>query len=137
MAQGDWGGYGINLGAAFYGRSLKSLGADLTRSRSATLYYRRQAGGVFGAQTPTVWTLSQSKRPSGSPTRLTSSTATSVAVNRTASWSLPTGMLDELLDGTAGGLGIYVPGSSPYIVMSGRSDYAKAFAISVSYYTAG
>lgn len=135
VRQGDWNsGYGINHGAAFYGRQLKGLGADLTRPRSIRLTYKRLAGGVFGAQAPTVWTLSQSSRPSGAPSRLTSSVGTGVAVNKTATFQLPTGMVDELLDGTAGGLGIYVGGSSPYIVLAGRSDYGSAMALSVSYY---
>lgn len=135
ISQGDWGSYGWKQGAAYYGRQLAALDADLTKSRSATLYYYRQSGGVFGAQAPTVWTLSGNRKPSGGPSRLTSAVADSVAVNRAESWKLPTGMLDELLDGTAGGLGIYVASSSPYIVLSGRQDYAKAFALAVTYYT--
>lgn len=135
MRQGDWNsGYGLNLGAAFYGRQLRSLDADTGRSRSATLYYRRTDGGVYGGQTPTIWTLSQSKRPSGAPTRLSSSAGASVAVGRAASWSVPTSMLDALLSGAAGGLGIYVGSASPYIVLDGRGDYGKAFALSVTYY---
>lgn len=136
LRQGDWNsGYGISLGAAFYGRQLKSLGADLTKARSAVLTYRRLSGGVFGAQSPTVWTLSQSSRPSGSPTRLLSSVADAVAVNRVESWTLPSNMLDQLLSGTAGGLGIYVASSSPYIVLAGRGDAAEAMTLKVNYYT--
>lgn len=135
MRQGDWNsGYGINTGAAFYGRQLRSLGADLTKPRSAVLSYYRTDGGVFGAQTPTLWTLAQSSRPSGGPTRQSSTAATAVAVGRAASFALPESMLDALLSGSSGGLGIYVGSSSPYIVLSGRSDYAKAFALAVTYY---
>jgi hypothetical protein len=135
LRQGDWNtGYGINFGAAFYGRQLSGLGADLDRPRSAVLRYSRLAGGVFGSQSPTVWTLDQNYRPSGAPTRLSSGTATAVAVNRSASWTLPTGMLDELLDGSAGGLGIYVGGSSPYIVLAGRSASSSSMSLAISYY---
>lgn len=135
VRQGDWNsGYGINQGAAFYGRQLRSLGADLDRARSGVLTYRRDDGGVFGAQAPTVWTLAQSSRPSGAPTRLASTAGAAVGVNRAVSWTLPDSMLDALLSGAAGGLGIYVGGSSPYIVLNGRSSYAKAFALTVTYY---
>lgn len=137
VRQGDWNsGYGINTGAAFYGRQLRSLNADLSRPRSAVLRYRRGTGGVFGAQTPTFWTLSQSVRPSGAPTRLSSSSGTAVAVNRSASWSVPGAFLDALLSGSAGGLGIHVSGSSPYIVLDGRSSNGQSFALTVTYYPA-
>lgn len=131
--QGDWNGaYGLSTGAAYYGRQLRGLNADLSRPRAATLSYVRQAGGVFAAQAPTFWTLAGSTRPSGAPSRLSSAAGTAVAVNRRAEWDLTAAMLDDLLSGTAGGLGVYVGSNSPYIVLSG--SHPQAFALSVRFY---
>ena len=136
VRQGDYG-YGNHVGAAFYGRQLAGLHANLSETRRAVLTYRRTTGGVFAPQSPTVWTLSESSRPAGAPTRLASAAGAAVGVysDRTASWQLPQSMTDALLSGTAGGLGIYVAGGSPYIVLLGRSEFASAFQLSVTYYT--
>lgn len=132
VRQGNYG-YGLYHGAAYYSRQLVGLGASLSHPRSAVLRYTRETGGVFAAQAPTVWTLAGFSRPAGAPTRLTSAGATAVAVGRTATWELPPGMLDELLDGTAGGLGIYIPGSSPYIVLSSRATDSASMSLVVNY----
>lgn len=135
VRQGNYG-YGLYHGAAYYGRALSGLGADLTKPRSAVLRYARETGGVFAAQSPTVYTLNGSTRPAGAPSRRAlSAAATGVAVNRSASWALPANMLDELLSGAAGGLGIYVPTSSPYIVLSGKSGNSASMSLAVTYST--
>lgn len=134
VRQGDYIGEAVYQGCAFYGAQLAGLGADLSAPRSAVLTYVRQQGGVFGAQSPTFHTLAQRTRPSGAPTRLSSGgEGTPVAVNRSASWQLPAGLLDELLDGTAGGLGVYVGSSSPYIVLSGRSGSSVSMSLKVTF----
>lgn len=137
LYQGDWGGWGINTGAAFYGNQFVGLRAKLTSPRSAVVRYSRTSGGVFGSQSPTFWTLTQRSRPSGAPTRRLSAVGDGVTTSgsdRHESWALPTAMLDELLSGQAGGLGIYVPGSNPYIVLSGPQEVATSLSITVNYY---
>lgn len=135
VRQGDWNsGYGINQGAAFYGSQLKGLGASLSHPRSAVLTYSRLPGGVFGAQTPTLHTLSQAARPAGAPTRLLSAPGAGVAVNRTATHVLSSTMLDQLHRIAAGGLGVYVGTAAPYIVLAGRSSSAVSMSLAVTYY---
>ena len=49
--QGDWGNYGNNTGAWFYGTGIRSAlkGAQVL---SAKIYLKRVRGGVFAGQVP-------------------------------------------------------------------------------------
>lgn len=137
LYQGDWGGWGINLGAAFYGSQLSGLRALAGTPRSAVLNYTRTSGGVFAAQAPTFWTLAQKTRPSGGPTRQSSAVGTAVTTagpGRRASWAVPPAMLDDLLAGTSGGLGIYVGTADPYVVLAGPAEAATSMSLTVTYY---
>lgn len=135
LFQGDYGGYGLNQGAAFYGNALKALHADTSRPYSIVVSYKRNRGGDFSGQTPRFYTLAQKTRPAGAPTRDDGPSAgTAVAVGKTAKYTLPSTMALHLLNGTDGGLGIYLATSNPYVVLAGRSDYAAAMALTVTYY---
>lgn len=133
LYQGDYGGYGLNTGAAYYGNQLVALRADLGLARSAVLRYSRQRGGDFAAQSPTFWTLSERAQDAGGPARVASAAGTAVPVGGATTWALPGAWLDALLAGTVGGLGIYVGASSPYIVLDG--DVASTMALTVTYYS--
>lgn len=135
LFQGDYGGYGLNTGAAFYGNALKALGAVTTKPYSIRVSYKRNRGGDFSAQQPRFYTLTQKVKPGGAPTKDDGpSSGTAVAVGKATSYVLPSTMALHLLNGTDGGLGIYLPGSNPYVVLAGRSDYAAAMTLTVSYY---
>lgn len=136
LFQGDYGGYGLNTGAAFYGNALKALRADTSRPYSITVSYKRNRGGDYSGQSPRFYTLTQKVRPAGAPTRDDGPSAgTAVAVGKTSSYRLPATMALHLLNGTDGGLGIFLATSNPYLVLAGRSDYAAAMALTVDYYS--
>lgn len=135
VIQGDYGGYGLNTGAAFYGNALVALHADLTRGYTIDVTYKRNSGGDYSAQSPAFYTLAQKLKPGGAPTKDDGPSAgTAVAVGKVARWRLPTTMATHLLNGTDGGLGIWRSGSTPYMKLAGRSDYAAAMTLTVSYY---
>jgi hypothetical protein len=135
LFQGDYGGYGLNTGAAFYGNALKALHADTSKPYSIVVSYKRNRGGDYSAQSPKFYTLTQKTKPAGAPTKDDGpSTGTAVAVGKTAKFELSSTMALHLLNGTDGGLGIYLPSSNPYVVLAGRSDYAAAMALTVTYY---
>lgn len=134
LHQGDYGGFGLNTGAAFYGDALTGLHADTGLPHSITVRYRRRPGGIPAAQVPAFWTLAEAARPTGAPTRLDTDDGTAVAVGALASWELPGAWATDLLDGAAGGLGIYLADDTPYMVLAGPSTYSAAFALTVNYY---
>ena len=122
LYQGDWTGRGRNTGAAFFGSKLTGLRADLSRSRSIRLRFKRLAGGVYAGVSVTWWTVSQGSRPSGAPNRLNSTgSAPSLTIGRTGEFTLPSTLRDQLLDGTARGLAIHVNSNSPYAQVQGSS----------------
>jgi hypothetical protein len=135
LFQGDYGGYGLNTGAAFYGNALKALRADTSRPYSIRVAYKRNRGGDYSPQSPRFYTLTQKTKPAGAPTKDDGpANGTAVAVGKTSSWQLTTTMANHLLTGVDGGLGIYLPSSNPYVVLAGRSDYAAAMTLTVDYY---
>jgi hypothetical protein len=135
LVQGDYGGYGLNTGAAFYGNALVALRADTSRPYTIDVTYKRTSGGDYSAQSPSFYTLTQRTKPGGAPTKDDGpSTGTAVAVGKVAKWRLPSTMALHLLNGTDGGLGIWRSGSTPYLKLAGRSDYAAAMTLRVAYY---
>jgi hypothetical protein len=133
LYQGDYTGHGRNTGAAHYGDQLVALGADPAAPATATLTYRRTRGGVYAAQAPTFALLAERSRPAGAPTILAAALGTPVAVDAVATWTVPAAWVAQLLAGTAGGLGVHVDASSPYIVLTGQPMDARALALTVTY----
>ena len=132
--QGDYGGYGVNTGAAYYGDQFVALNARLDQPRSAVVHYRRQRGGDYAAQAPTFWTLGERGPDGDGPARHESQAGAALPVDGAVDWALPGAWLDALLAGTRGGLGTFVNSSNPYLILDGRGDYARAFAVTVNYY---
>jgi len=131
VRQGSYGGWGNHTGCAFYGNKLRSLaGATVT---AASIRVKRISGGVYGSQTATLRLVTQKTRPAGAPTLGSSTTGPSLAVGKSGTFTVPTSWAQAMVNGTAGGLAIYDSGGSPYIVLAGRSDYAAAFTLTVTW----
>lgn len=130
--QGEYGGTGNKTGCVFYGSAPRSLhGATVT---SASIQVRRLRGGVFAAQTATMRLMTQSTRPAGAPTLTSSTTGPRLAVDATNnSFAVPTSWVQDMVDGTAGGLAFFESDGSPYIRFAGRGDWSAAFALTVNW----
>lgn len=131
--QGNWGsGLGINTGCAFYGGKPTSLkGATVTR---IAIKMRRIQGGVFGGQTMTLRLITQSRRPTGAPSLNESTAGPRLAVGGSVStFILPNSWGTLLINGSRGGIGCFVSGSSPYIVTAGRGSWSSAWVLSISW----
>lgn len=115
MYCGDWSGTGINRGAVSWGRKPSKLG---TLTAGSLRLYRLQ-GGVFAAQ-PLTMLLLAGVGPWGSfPSILATASGPSIAVDKSATWSLPSNWLGRLASGEAGGIGIGNGSSAPYIHIAG------------------
>lgn len=116
LYQGDWTGRGVNRGAAFYGNGPRGLrGVTVTRVR-VTL--KRLSGGSYAAQSPTV-RLIQEKARAGAPNYIDSTGGPSLRIGQSKTFDLPVAWGTQLVAGTAGGVGIYVGGSAPYVALDG------------------
>lgn len=115
LNQGDWTGRGVQFGQAVY-KARRS--GTCTRAR---LQVRRLNSGYFSPQTPT-WCLLNGASLSGSPSiRGVPFTGGALTIGATTTIALPNSWGQSLIDGSAGGLGIYVSGSSPYITLAGKN----------------
>jgi hypothetical protein len=129
--QGDYGGWGNHKGCAFYGDGPKSLsGATITK---AWVQLRRLTGGTYASQTTTLWLVTQSTRPGGAPTLSSSTTGPALAVGTDGTFSVPTSWVTSMAAGTAGGLGLYVAGGTPYTRYAGRGDWSPAWTMTVEW----
>jgi hypothetical protein len=128
--QGEYGGAGNHTGCAFYGSKPRSLaGASVT---DAKIRVRRSSGGVYAAQTTTMRLMTNSSRPGGTPTLTSSTTGPSVAVGSTNdAFDVPNSWVQEMVDGTAGGLAFFVSGGSPYVRLAGRGSWSPAFTLTI------
>jgi hypothetical protein len=129
--------FGNNTGCAFYGSKPRSLvGATVTR---ATIRVRRDQGGIFAAQTATLWLVTQATRPAGAPTLTSSTTGPSLpaigtAAQRTSNaFPVPTSWVQDMVDGTAGGLAVHVADGSPYIRFAGKGSWSPAWTLSIDW----
>lgn len=130
--QGQYGGFGNHTGVAFYGSKPRSLsGATVT---GATIQVRRAQAGTYAAQTSTMRLVTQSTRPAGTPTLTSSTTGPALAVGQTDSaFVVPNSWAQAMVDGTAGGLGFFVAGGTPYIRFAGRGSWSPAFTLTISW----
>lgn len=130
--QGQYGGTGNRTGAAFYGGAPRSLaGAIVTY---ATVRVRRMSGGNYGPQATTMRLVTQATRPGGAPTLTSSSAGPNIAPGVTVdSFPVPIAWVQAMVDGTAGGLGFFVSGGSPYVQFAGNGDWAPAFTLNVNW----
>jgi hypothetical protein len=131
VRQGQYGGNGNHTGCVFYGNGPRSLaGATVT---SAYILARRGAGGVFAAQTSTMRLVTESTRPSGAPTLTSTAGGPSLAVNTQTNFIIPTAWAQSMVDGTAGGLGFFVAGATPWIIFTGIGTYSPSFTININW----
>lgn len=131
--QGQFGGNGNHTGVAFMGSKARSLaGATVTK---ATIRVRRpDAGGANAAQATTLRLVTQATRPSGAPTLGSSTSGPSLRRGQTTdAFVIPTSWAQAMVDGTAGGLGFFVAGGSPYVILAGRSTWSAAFTMTISW----
>lgn len=131
--QGEYGNNGNHTGCAFYGNGPRSLrGATVT---SASIRAKRVSGGDFAARATTLWEITQRTKPSGAPTRTGSSTGgPNLAVGHSdTTISIPTAMGQDLVDGVAGGLAIFVSDGSPYVRLAGRGSWSSSFILTLKW----
>lgn len=130
--QGQYGGNGNHTGVAFYGSKPRSLsGATVT---DAKIRVRRLTGGAYAAQSTSLRLVTQSTRPSGTVTLTSSTTGPRLAVGATNdSFDVPNAWVQEMVDGTAGGLAIFSSGGSPYVRLAGRASWSPAWTLTISW----
>lgn len=130
--QGQYGGNGNHIGAAFYGNGPRALaGATVTAAR--VRMRRRNGGGVTAAQSTTLRLVTERTRPSGAPTLTSSTAGPSLRWGQTATFTVPAAWAQAMVDGTAGGLALYDADGSPYVIMDGRGAYAAAFSLTIDW----
>lgn len=116
LYQGDWTGRGINAGMAVY-KARQLSGTVL----SAKVRIKRLDGGVFAAEAPTLRLMTQDSLV-GNPTWQDSKVGPALKAGETATVGLPDAWGQALIEGTAGGIGIYVPSTSPYVHLAGKAQ---------------
>lgn len=125
LYQGDWTGRGVNSGMAVY--RAKQLSGTVTR---ATLRIRRLDAGVYAAVSPTLRLMSQSSLV-GNPTWQDSQTGPAMKVGETRTVTLPNSWGQKLVTGQAGGIGIHVAGSSPYVRLAGKAQGSMTLTLTI------
>lgn len=128
LLQSEWGG-DLYTGCAFYGSAPRSLaGAVVTLCR---VKLKRVEGGSDGARRPEFYRVAEMTRPSGAPTRTGSGMlGPNLSVNETNTFTMPTQFGQDLVDGLAGGLSIWVADDSqPHVRLAGRSKWSSSMQL--------
>lgn len=115
LYQGDWTGRGINSGMAVY--KARQLTGTVT---ACSVRIKRLDAGVYAAQSPTLRLMTQNSLV-GSPTWQDSQSGPAMKVGDVRTVTLPDSWGQALINGTAGGIGIHVAGSSPYVRLAGKA----------------
>jgi hypothetical protein len=130
--QGQYGGQGNHVGCAFYGSGPRSL-AGATATGASVKLRRKRGGGITAAQDTTFWLLSEKTRPSGAPTRGSSTDGPNLAWGQSTTFTIPTSWAQAMIDGSAGGLAIYESDGSPYVILDGRGAYSASFQLTIKW----
>jgi len=76
--------------------------------------------------------VTQATKPAGAPTRTSSTTGPHLAVGATNNaFVVPTSWAQAMVDGSAGGLGVYDSSGSPYMRFAGRSSWSAAWTLTI------
>lgn len=130
VLQGDWTGHGINQGAAYYGSGPAGLSGTAV---SGKVRVRRLAAGSGAAQAPTFRLLDHKRRPSGAPSYSDTFVGPAIAVGEDRTVAIPDAWTQALINGTAGGIGIGVAGTSPYLRLAGRGAWSPSFELTIKW----
>lgn len=130
--QGAYGGGANNTGAAFYGSKLTSLaGATVL---SASIQVRRLPRGLSWISQPTTMRLiTETTRPAGAPTLDNSSAGPELRIDETARFTIPDSWAQEMVDGTAGGIGFFDADGTPFVAFAGRGRWSPAFTMTINW----
>ena len=130
VAQGDYGGWGLNNGAWFYGGAPHQAlnGASVL---SAAIWLPRLRGGDFAPQTVHLYRHSSNVRPGGDVTRVAGPyDVTSPGVGASGWVGISPDLAWDLITHD-GGIGI---SGMPYVVLAGRSTDAMTGALRISWH---
>lgn len=132
VVQGSYGGSGNSTGAAYYGSKPRTLAGSTVTDCWITV--RRGSGGAYSAQQTTLRLLGESTRPAGYPSLGSGNAGPTIPTNSTLShFDIPNSWGQAIVDGSAGGIGIYDSSGSPYVRFVGRSDYSSSFTLTLSW----
>lgn len=131
--QGEFDGNGNHIGCWFYGGGPKSLsGATVTDAWISVR--RKSAGGGAADQTTTIGHITEQSKPSGMPTFGGATTGPRLAWGETDShFDIANSVAQGIVNGTWGGLGIHISGSSPYVILQGLSSYGASGALTIKW----
>jgi hypothetical protein len=130
--QGNYGGQGNHTGCAFYGTQPQSLAG--TTVLSARVLVRREAGGAYLANASTLRLVTETTRPTGDPTLTSTTTGPALHVaEETQTFTVPTAWAQAMVDGTAGGLAVFIAGGAPYLRFAGRGSWSAAWTLVIAW----
>jgi hypothetical protein len=118
LYQGVFGSGSPQYGAAWYGDGPSALPGALT---SAVVTLRRVQGD-YGLQSPTLALFAGTERPDGEPFVLASEVGPALELDVPVDWPAPADWLALLDDGTAGGIGCYLPSDAPALALSAEGS---------------
>jgi hypothetical protein len=130
VVQGIRGAYGNSVGAVFYGAKPASLAGSTISAGRITV---TRTAGPAAATASTLWLVTETTPPAGTPTRTLSTAGPTLAIGETAEFTIPTAWAQALADGTSGGLALYDADGSPWLAMAGRGDMAGAFTLALDW----
>lgn len=130
--QGQYGGNGNHVGAAFYGNGPRSLAGTTVLSAYCKVR-RKSGGGITAAQDTTLRLVTERTRPSGAPTLTSTTDGPNLKWGASTTFTVPTAWAQSMVDGTAGGLAIYESDGSPYVILDGRGDYGASFSLTINW----
>lgn len=131
VQQGIYGGAGNATGVAYYGVKAQALaGATVLAARVSV---QRLTGGTPTAQTATLQRVTQTDWDGSAPTLAASTTGPALAVGESADFTVPTSWAQAIVDGTAGGLGVFAAGGTPYMRFAGVAAASPAWLLSIDW----
>lgn len=131
--QGEYGSNGNHYGCAFYGNRFDGL-KGATCQRISVNIKRKSEGGQASAQGLTIRLYSNKTRPSGAPSITNNTSGPSLRWGaKDTDFVLPNTWGQALIDGSAGGLGVYESDGSPYVILHGRSSYSLSFVVTINW----
>lgn len=111
--QGDWGGYGLQVGLAHFGGSWVSALSGKTITGGTIALHRQDAGGIYGPVPISIYrALAGATIPAGPPSLIAESLSISLSRNQSGTLAVPAAWLSAFASGTADSLLLWTSSSA-------------------------
>jgi hypothetical protein len=133
VISGDDDGSGVNRGAWFYGDAIAATMTGLALT-TAQIFIDRRGGTPADPANISVYLHNSKTAPTTDPTSVAGPTVIGTVAVGAAAWlPVPIAWINQIIAGTAAGLGIYTATAAPFVALASLAQSGQTGALNITW----